>query len=104
MNNAGAAMQASGRLDQAYEWWWKAIRARPTYWDAIVRESIQRLTQMAHSIFEGQFARIPLCQNSKLTQHRIHLGVIFACPGGLLVCPARSIWRRCSAPYPPAPS
>ncbi|KAI0348056.1 TPR-like protein [Trametopsis cervina] len=35
MNNIGTAMQALGKSDQAYEWWWKAIQNRPTYWDAI---------------------------------------------------------------------
>ena len=37
MNNIGTTMKALSRNDQAYEWWWKAIQLRPTYWDAIVR-------------------------------------------------------------------
>ena len=36
MYNIGTSMRALGRDDQAYEWWWKAIQSRPTYWDAIV--------------------------------------------------------------------
>ncbi|EKM61041.1 glycosyltransferase family 41 protein [Phanerochaete carnosa HHB-10118-sp] len=34
MNNIGVTLKALGRNDQAYEWWWKAIQACPTYWDA----------------------------------------------------------------------
>jgi protein O-GlcNAc transferase len=36
MNNIATASQALGQHDTAYEWWWKAIQTRPTYWDAIV--------------------------------------------------------------------
>lgn len=36
MSNIGTIMKALGDHNQAYEWWWKAIRVRPTYWDAIV--------------------------------------------------------------------
>ena len=43
MNNIGTTMKALGRNDQAYEWWWKAIQACPTYWDAIVRHAMTSL-------------------------------------------------------------
>lgn len=36
MSNVGTIMKALGRNDQAYEWWWKALRARPVFWDATV--------------------------------------------------------------------
>lgn len=40
MNDVGATMKALGRNEQAYEWWWKAIQTRPTYWDATVCTSL----------------------------------------------------------------
>lgn len=30
-------MKKQGRLDQAYNWWWKALQLRPTYWEVTVR-------------------------------------------------------------------
>lgn len=36
MSNIGTTMKALGQTDKAYEWWWKALQIRPTYWDALV--------------------------------------------------------------------
>ncbi|KAI0335269.1 TPR-like protein [Cubamyces sp. BRFM 1775] len=35
MSNIGTTMKALGQTDKAYEWWWKALQIRPTYWDAL---------------------------------------------------------------------
>ncbi|KAI0825131.1 glycosyl transferase family 41-domain-containing protein [Trametes gibbosa] len=35
MSNIGTTMKALGKIEQAYEWWWKALQLRPTYWDAL---------------------------------------------------------------------
>ncbi|KAI0932202.1 hypothetical protein AcW2_000893 [Taiwanofungus camphoratus] len=35
MSNVGVTYKALGRADKAYEWWWKALQLRPTYWDAL---------------------------------------------------------------------
>ncbi|KAI0651856.1 TPR-like protein [Trametes meyenii] len=35
MSNIGTTMKALGQTDKAYEWWWKALQLRPTYWDAL---------------------------------------------------------------------
>ncbi|KAI0669899.1 TPR-like protein [Trametes maxima] len=35
MSNIGTTMKALGHTDKAYEWWWKALQLRPTYWDAL---------------------------------------------------------------------
>ncbi|KAI8995630.1 TPR-like protein [Trametes punicea] len=35
MSNIGTTMKALGQIDKAYEWWWKALQIRPTYWDAL---------------------------------------------------------------------
>ncbi|KAI0689614.1 TPR-like protein [Cytidiella melzeri] len=54
MNNIGTAMQALGKDDQAYEWWWKAIQTRPTYWDAIDNLLGSLLTRAQSSQSEDQ--------------------------------------------------
>jgi hypothetical protein len=36
MSNIGMAMKGKGALKEAETWWLKAVRLRPTYWDAIV--------------------------------------------------------------------
>ncbi|KAI0793500.1 glycosyl transferase family 41-domain-containing protein [Abortiporus biennis] len=33
MSNIGITLKAQGRLQQAYQWWWQALSARPLYWD-----------------------------------------------------------------------
>ncbi|KAI0361625.1 TPR-like protein [Trametes cingulata] len=35
MSNIGTTMKALGQTEKAYEWWWKALQLRPTYWDAL---------------------------------------------------------------------
>ncbi|KAH9944382.1 TPR-like protein [Epithele typhae] len=35
MNNIGTAMKAQGQIQKAFEWWWKALQVRPTFWDAL---------------------------------------------------------------------
>ncbi|KAI0778188.1 TPR-like protein [Trametes elegans] len=35
MSNIGTTMKALGQTEKAYEWWWKALKLRPTYWDAL---------------------------------------------------------------------
>ncbi|EIN13738.1 hypothetical protein PUNSTDRAFT_140213 [Punctularia strigosozonata HHB-11173 SS5] len=35
MCNIGTTMKAISRPDDAYEWWWRALERRPTYWDAL---------------------------------------------------------------------
>ncbi|KAI0365250.1 TPR-like protein [Pilatotrama ljubarskyi] len=35
MSNIGTTMKALGQTEKAYEWWWKALQSRPTYWDAL---------------------------------------------------------------------
>ncbi|TFY55582.1 hypothetical protein EVJ58_g8160 [Rhodofomes roseus] len=35
MSNLGTTYKALGREDDAFEWWMKALRIRPTYWDAM---------------------------------------------------------------------
>lgn len=37
MSNIGTTLKAMGRYQEAEAWWWKAIRLRPIYWDAMVR-------------------------------------------------------------------
>lgn len=37
MCNMGAIMKKLGHPDHAYNWWWKALQLRPTYWDVTVR-------------------------------------------------------------------
>ncbi|GAA6022980.1 hypothetical protein JCM10207_007738 [Rhodosporidiobolus poonsookiae] len=34
MSNIGTTLRAMGKWDEAEKWWWKAIKLRPTYWDA----------------------------------------------------------------------
>ncbi|BGP45059.1 hypothetical protein JCM10450v2_000876 [Rhodotorula kratochvilovae] len=34
MSNIGTTLRAMGRWHDAEAWWWKAIKLRPTYWDA----------------------------------------------------------------------
>ncbi|SCZ91024.1 BZ3500_MvSof-1268-A1-R1_Chr1-3g02487 [Microbotryum saponariae] len=34
MSNIGTTLRAMGRWQEAEAWWWKAIKLRPTYWDA----------------------------------------------------------------------
>ncbi|GAA6052315.1 hypothetical protein JCM3770_007247 [Rhodotorula araucariae] len=34
MSNIGTTLRAMGRWHDAEVWWWKAIKLRPTYWDA----------------------------------------------------------------------
>ncbi|GAA6013595.1 hypothetical protein JCM11491_002719 [Sporobolomyces phaffii] len=34
MSNIGTTLRAMGRWSEAETWWWKAIKLRPTYWDA----------------------------------------------------------------------
>ncbi|GAA5882402.1 hypothetical protein JCM3774_004299 [Rhodotorula dairenensis] len=34
MSNIGTTLRAMGRWSEAEKWWWKAIKLRPTYWDA----------------------------------------------------------------------
>lgn len=35
ISNIGTNFQAIGRLQDAETWWWKAIRIRPSFWDAV---------------------------------------------------------------------
>ncbi|CAL1695844.1 unnamed protein product [Somion occarium] len=35
MCNMGTTSRMLGENDQAFEWWWKALRIHPTYWDAL---------------------------------------------------------------------
>ncbi|OCH96162.1 TPR-like protein [Obba rivulosa] len=35
MCNIGTTLKSLGQLDNAYEWWWKALQLRPMYWDAL---------------------------------------------------------------------
>lgn len=37
MCNIGTTLRMLGKNEQAFEWWWKALRIRPTYWDIFVR-------------------------------------------------------------------
>ncbi|GAA5831870.1 hypothetical protein JCM11251_003916 [Rhodosporidiobolus azoricus] len=34
MSNIGTTLRAMGKWSEAENWWWKAIKLRPTYWDA----------------------------------------------------------------------
>ncbi|GAA5992692.1 hypothetical protein JCM11641_004994 [Rhodosporidiobolus odoratus] len=34
MSNIGTTLRAMGKWTEAENWWWKAIKLRPTYWDA----------------------------------------------------------------------
>ncbi|GAA5827127.1 hypothetical protein JCM5353_006201 [Sporobolomyces roseus] len=34
MSNIGTTLRAMGKWSEAETWWWKAIKLRPTYWDA----------------------------------------------------------------------
>ncbi|KAL1915529.1 uncharacterized protein VTP21DRAFT_6653 [Calcarisporiella thermophila] len=34
MSNIGTTLRRMGRSAEAEEWWWRAVRLRPTYWDA----------------------------------------------------------------------
>ncbi|GAA5914406.1 hypothetical protein JCM6882_008223 [Rhodosporidiobolus microsporus] len=34
MSNIGTTLRAMGKWSEAEKWWWKAIKLRPTYWDA----------------------------------------------------------------------
>ncbi|KPV78662.1 glycosyltransferase family 41 protein [Rhodotorula graminis WP1] len=34
MSNIGTTLRAMGKWQEAEAWWWKAIKLRPTYWDA----------------------------------------------------------------------
>ncbi|GAA6035349.1 hypothetical protein JCM8097_008826 [Rhodosporidiobolus ruineniae] len=34
MSNIGTTLRAMGKWSEAEQWWWKAIKLRPTYWDA----------------------------------------------------------------------
>ncbi|BGO93075.1 hypothetical protein NBRC10512_003260 [Rhodotorula toruloides] len=34
MSNIGTTLRAMGKWNEAEAWWWKAIKLRPTYWDA----------------------------------------------------------------------
>jgi len=36
MCNMGTTLKALGRLQEAEQRWWNAIKIRPVYWDAIV--------------------------------------------------------------------
>ncbi|KAI0756987.1 TPR-like protein [Daedaleopsis nitida] len=48
MSNIGTTMKALGQVEKAYEWWWKALQLRPTYWDAL--DNILGMTfNLAHS-------------------------------------------------------
>ncbi|EMD42051.1 glycosyltransferase family 41 protein [Gelatoporia subvermispora B] len=35
MCNIGTTFKCLNQLENAYEWWWKALLLRPTYWDAL---------------------------------------------------------------------
>jgi protein O-GlcNAc transferase len=39
MCNIGTTMKSIGRNKEAFEWWWKALQRRPTYWDSLVFHS-----------------------------------------------------------------
>lgn len=43
MSNLGTTLKVLGQEDQAYEWWIKALRIRPTFWDAMVSQAHVRL-------------------------------------------------------------
>ncbi len=50
MSNIGTTMKALGQTEKAYEWWWKALQLRPTYWDALVSTGLS-LMLSCHSSF-----------------------------------------------------
>ena len=50
MSNIGTTMKALGQTEQAYEWWWKALQLRPTYWDALVSTSSPALLYIRTSL------------------------------------------------------
>ncbi|KAF9115082.1 hypothetical protein BGX27_009005 [Mortierella sp. AM989] len=35
MSNIGTTLRSMGRQSEAESWWWKAVRLRPGYWDAV---------------------------------------------------------------------
>ncbi|ORY08017.1 protein prenylyltransferase [Basidiobolus meristosporus CBS 931.73] len=35
MSNIGTTLRSTGRCSEAESWWWRAIRLRPGYWDAV---------------------------------------------------------------------
>ena len=50
MSNLGTTFKALGQEDQAYEWWIKALRIRPTYWDAMVSQTRARVCLMTSQV------------------------------------------------------
>lgn len=36
MSNIGASAWSLGRVEEAQQWWFKALQLRPLFWDAIV--------------------------------------------------------------------
>ncbi|KAJ2763733.1 hypothetical protein IWQ57_005464, partial [Coemansia nantahalensis] len=35
MSNIGTTLRSMGKLAEAEQWWWRAVRLRPGYWDAV---------------------------------------------------------------------
>lgn len=56
MSNIGTTYKAMGQEDLAYEWWWKALQIRPTYWDAMVGPDMQYAAPSNRAML-GQRAR-----------------------------------------------
>ncbi|KAH9950334.1 TPR-like protein [Amylocystis lapponica] len=67
MSNIGTTLKAMGRNDEAYEWWWKALQIRPTYWDVLdnIVGMLFALAQTAHDAniqFASYRQALSICQ------------------------------------------
>ena len=53
----GSTFSVMGLSLQAFEFWWKALRIRPTFWDALVRYQVQLRLHVFMNPPTGQYAR-----------------------------------------------
>ena len=57
MSNIGTTMKALNQTEKAYEWWWKALQIRPTYWDALVSLFPHCMPDVVNLTMAGQHPR-----------------------------------------------
>lgn len=53
----GSTFKAMGLIVQAFEFWWKALHIRPTFWDVLVRIWCGVVSWCLRNAPAGQYAR-----------------------------------------------
>ncbi|KZT02719.1 glycosyltransferase family 41 protein [Laetiporus sulphureus 93-53] len=68
MSNIGTTYKAMGQDDKAFEWWLKALRIKPTYWDAI-DNVLGRLFSATQNVLDNQRRFTTYLQAIRMCEH-----------------------------------